>query len=286
MKCSNCGHEVTSNDMFCNVCGNDVQTPPPTSFCGNCGAPMDAGAKFCGACGASPNTVPYYNAPTTPVTPASAPPKKSSSGLIILILILIIALTGAAFAGYVLYTEGFFSSSQQTEEPEKTERPKKTHAPEETKEPAKTEQPEETEAPSNTVYVDSEGFAHYYSNSYDFECKYPSWFTVVSDYEDYFSCESPDYDASMQIECEYGYNVTVSEAYNDYINSMNGSIDYHSVGSDYYAVRILYDSKYYYKYAELHDGYIYSFSVDFPTYVFTAYDNMINEIYKDFSKQF
>lgn len=58
MKCKNCGNELSSNALFCDNCGYEVNLYDETEeklFCGNCGAEIENGAEFCGECGAAVN---------------------------------------------------------------------------------------------------------------------------------------------------------------------------------------------------------------------------------------
>lgn len=55
MKCSNCGNELSNNDVFCNNCGQEVLPQSKNTdktFCANCGAELESGMDFCGECGA------------------------------------------------------------------------------------------------------------------------------------------------------------------------------------------------------------------------------------------
>lgn len=53
--CSHCGHSVSSDAVFCSVCGKSIkQTPPNNSEqieCDKCGAKSPKGTKFCPNCG-------------------------------------------------------------------------------------------------------------------------------------------------------------------------------------------------------------------------------------------
>lgn len=49
-RCAGCGAELSADSQFCNVCGQPVKKPEPTS-CPQCGAPLSPGSQFCNKCG-------------------------------------------------------------------------------------------------------------------------------------------------------------------------------------------------------------------------------------------
>lgn len=85
----------------------------------------------------------------------------------------------------------------------------------------------------------------------------------------------------------FGY--TIQETIDNYISSYGeAEIDYKSVGDDYFAIRLKKqdNNMYYYRYSEFVDGLVHSFTLDFPADEFQTYDEIINTIYADFTKQF
>lgn len=54
MKCSNCGNEMTNNELFCDNCGQKAEIHTQINqkrYCGNCGAEVEESTDFCGNCG-------------------------------------------------------------------------------------------------------------------------------------------------------------------------------------------------------------------------------------------
>ena len=66
---------------------------------------------------------------------------------------------------------------------------------------------------------------------------------------------------------------------------MGGHIDYKTAGKDYFAVRTKDTFNYHYRYAKFRNRNIYQFSFVFPIDQFQEYDEIINDIYKDFIVQ-
>lgn len=139
-----------------------------------------------------------------------------------------------------------------------------------------------------TTAVDNKGYATYQNTTYGYECKCPSWFEETFKNGSLLNCESKDGKAKMTVSTtNFGY--TIQETLDNYISSYaDAEIDYKSVGDDYFAIRLkkLDNNMYYYRYSEFVDGLVHSFTLDFPIAEFQTYDEIINNIYADFSKQF
>ncbi len=77
--CPNCGAEVASSALYCNVCGAKLPTDneekentadAPAAKCPQCGADVEPGSKFCGSCGYSmPEEQPEASTVPAPVEP-------------------------------------------------------------------------------------------------------------------------------------------------------------------------------------------------------------------------
>ena len=138
------------------------------------------------------------------------------------------------------------------------------------------------------IDVDNKGYATYQNTSYGYECKYPSWFEETFKNGSILNCESKDGKAKMTVNTtNFGY--TIQETIDNYISSYGeAEIDYKSVGDDYFAIRLKKqdNNMYYYRYSEFVDGLVHSFTLDFPADEFQTYDEIINTVYADFSKQF
>ncbi len=141
---------------------------------------------------------------------------------------------------------------------------------------------------SKTIDVDNKGYATYQNTNYGYACKYPSWFEETFKNGSILNCESKDGKAKMTVSTtNFGY--TIQETIDNYISSYDeAEIDYKSVGDDYFAIRLKKqdNNMYYYRYSEFVDGLVHSFTLDFPVDEFQTYDEIINTIYADFSKQF
>ena len=139
-----------------------------------------------------------------------------------------------------------------------------------------------------TTEIDSKGYATYENTVYGYKCKYPSWFKETFKSESVLNCESKDGKAKMQVQTSnFGYSV--QETIDNYISSYgNVEIDYESVGDNYFAIRLKNQEKnmYYYRYSKFVGGLVHSFTLEFPGEEFQTYDDIINIIYADFSKQF
>lgn len=55
MKCTNCGQELNSDDMFCPYCGEKQVVEPEMTFCPNCSCQVEKGMMFCPSCGKNLN---------------------------------------------------------------------------------------------------------------------------------------------------------------------------------------------------------------------------------------
>lgn len=143
----------------------------------------------------------------------------------------------------------------------------------------------EEEEDMRKIQTDANGYATYTSASNHFSCKYPAWFTTDANTDTLFACSAPDDSAYMGISFVDSGN-SVEKEMTNFINSVNGSVDYKSSGDTFFAVRMKDSESYYYQFSKFDKGHIYSFNMVFPLSQFETYDNMINDIYSDFIKQF
>ena len=128
-------------------------------------------------------------------------------------------------------------------------------------------------------------YSTYTSTDGGYTFAYPSDFSVNQCTDDNFEATSSDGSGSMQAS-RASSTIGAEQSMNAYISSVNGNIDYQSRGDDYYAVRMVKDSQYYYKYSKFNNGNEYSFSFIFPDSQFDKYDEYINEVYTSIINQF
>ena len=114
MKCHNCGNQLPNNALFCDNCGQKVESINKTEdlFCGNCGAKLETGMEFCGECGAPVNA-----AHRTKIVDDE--PKKRNKGMLLIIsLIAIIAILVTVIIVYMVHPTYNSSIVNATEEPQ------------------------------------------------------------------------------------------------------------------------------------------------------------------------
>lgn len=118
MKCSNCGAELSSNDIYCNACGCEVDrasTFTEMRQCSSCGSPVDRDAVFCPSCGA--RVVKKTEQGDEPVIDSARggkaePYEKRGKTLTVVFIVLIAAIAAAlSFTAYLLYGLYFGGSS-------------------------------------------------------------------------------------------------------------------------------------------------------------------------------
>lgn len=296
IRCPKCGDRLEEGALFCNNCGFKIENNSVSfSACPKCGKKLKPNAQFCGECG----TV-IDNKKDKLVQNSKR--KKKDKGLIALIVILAAVIIACISVVMILYLNNnsvdivnpdIVNEVSIDDEDTLEEQTSEIQTPNPSSKQDTDESKEETESISNTnsqgnssVVVDSRGYATYTNTAYSFKCKYPSWFRVESDTDTLFTCTSADGLGGMNISCTDDYGNSVQESLNSYISSFAGTVDYKASGDDYFAVRIKQNSNYHYRYAKFKDGRIYIFSFVFPQAQFETYDDMINEIYADFIKQF
>ena len=260
MKCTNCGHENKDGVKFCSKCGNQMNIQ-------------------------SSNYVSYKK---PEIEDKKAPKKKSKAPVIIIALVLVIALLSAAFVAYIIYDNRKDAENEQIETENRIEQNDEDEkAPEPEGEDKEEPESVEEETQSETFgQIDYNGYATYYSEALDFRCKYPSYFNVDESEDTYFACSSADGMGQMLILGTDDYYLTVEESLNDWIASFGGTVEYKVSGDSFFAARTKEYGTYYYTYAKIINGKMYSFSFEFPEEQFEEYDSMINYVYADFVKQF
>lgn len=268
MKCSQCGAEISEGMMFCDACGSVIDHTRKVDKKRN-------------------NKVDNVSSSSRRVLP---------SNVIVIILLVCIAILMICTISYII------SSSNKNNKSPRASREHDVYSvsagdvdkEKQTSIPAYSSNTEvSTPNPSvmqEIVDTDSNGYAIYRNEVYHFHCKYPSWFIVIMSNDTLLQCKSPDRETTMYVgafdniisienELEKEKNILHDSSYDD-------CIEYETSGSDYFAIRILKASTYYYTYGKLKNGILYKFELQFPSTQFDEYDYMINYIYNDFVKQF
>lgn len=177
MQCSNCGNQLSANDMFCNECGTKVDhqqrqecmqsEKKAVSYCANCGSEMFSDDVFCANCGAPVRASlggEYCTSESVYYTDTESggykTTKKKNTGLVVAVIITVVAVLGIAAAAvwYVFSDDIDYSGDDDSGSPriEETERPKKEPQPTPTAKPKKKATPEPTASPTPDPREDSE----------------------------------------------------------------------------------------------------------------------------------
>ncbi len=230
--------------------------------CSKCGADIKKGQLFCPECGIK---------------------VKGNGTKIIIILVVVLILMLLIVAGLlaVLFGDDSGSSSgtvannvQSTIAPTKKPTEKPIEAP--TINPVVST---ETNS-SSVVHERNPQYATYRNSKFDFSCKYPLNFHVVSSGENVYEMENADGSARLSISVGYNYGETVSESKYYFDTGHNGAIEYSSSGDTFYAERINYNGTCYYRYYKSVGAVSYYFDLIYPSNYQDIYDKYVNDIYQ------
>ncbi len=262
-------------------------------ICPDCGCEVYDGEVFCRNCGAKLQSYDdiknHYNEQNN----------ASNSG----VLIAVIVALGAIVIILMVLLMGLGSADDRHKKNDLVEvvvTPEPTPSPSPTPEPvfeivtATPATPSPTPRPTpkptperSSWYVAKRNYYTYTDDDYDFSCDYVNDFSAYDDGGDTrYTLISPDRLTRQYIDATPYYSGPKADQ-RAFFNQYPGNITYQSSGTDYFAGSVRDSNGYlHYKYAKYVGGVRYSFEFEYPIDQNPEYYYIIDDIYKNFKKNF
>ncbi len=290
MNCKKCGAPVQSSELFCGNCGAPIESNE--NKCEFCGETLEAGAVFCGSCG-TPVTQQTHESEYSTADEYEpdhgfrpSPRRRGNNSSAMLKIILATCVAAVIVLGVLI---GYMYNIKKNDVPSETEAYDENAITYAENDSPTNEPVQQNIIPAQNTYSQisdySENSAYKLYTGDRYSILYPADFTVSLCDGNELMCTSADGLASVDCYVQLSGSGANSE-YSRCVSDHSGSIDYNSVGSNYFAVRIKTGDKYFYRYSKFSGGYMYTFTFDFPASQFNAYDKIINDMYAYLVKQF